>query len=197
MISGVKIVGLGYKIGAGKDAVADILCSKFGFVKMSFADSLKEAVSAIFGWPRGLLNDQEFKATEDPFWGLTPRTVLQRVGTEAMRNNIREDVWVKSLERRVKNHAETENCTCPSVVIPDMRFPNEVAAVKRWGGIAVRVDRPINTWTPNKEENAGHASEQALSGYDDWDYVIDNSGTLADLEDSAEAMLWRLYRGIR
>ena len=80
----LKVIGLGYQIGVGKDSVADT-CVNRGFVKLRFADSLKEAVAAIYGWPRERLEDQKFKATKDKFWDITPRTALQLVGTEAMR----------------------------------------------------------------------------------------------------------------
>lgn len=181
MIFGAKIIGLGYRMGAGKDSVADVLVRDHGFVKMSFADALKEAVSCIFGWSRELLDDQKFKATEDPFWGMTPRAVLQRVGTDAMRNRIRSDVWVKALELRIRNYSNSQR-TEPRVVITDMRFPNEVEAVKAWGGKAVQVIRPNNMLGLAVEGSASHASEHALDDYTGWDYTLYNDGTLESLD---------------
>lgn len=184
------IIGLGYRIGTGKDAVADILCRNYGFAKLRYADALKEAVASIFGWPRSLLDDQEFKATEDPFWGLTPRTALQRVGTEAMRNNIRVDIWVKALEKRILNHIAVAPPGCGvRIVIPDVRFQNEVEAIKAWGGNTVNIVRPGNTWTPADTVNSEHASEHALKNYMGWDYTLVNDGTLAELPTKIEIML--------
>jgi hypothetical protein len=173
--------------------VADQLCSKYGFVKFRFAGALKEAVALIFGWSREDLDDQEFKATEDPFWGMTPRTALQLVGTEAMRNNIRKDIWVKALERRVSDHWMYQSPEkLVRIVIPDVRFPNEVEAVKGWGGKVVHIQRPSNDWTPGGTMNASHPSEAALYDYDDWDDTILNDGTLADLEAKVDVMVDRL-----
>ena len=49
------IIGICGLIGSGKGTVADILEQEHGFIKVSFADSLKDAVAAVFGWPRSLL----------------------------------------------------------------------------------------------------------------------------------------------
>lgn len=175
----LRIVGLGYQIGVGKDTVADLLCSEYGFTKMRFADALKEAVSVIFGWPREKLDDQEFKAKKDAFWGATPRTILQRVGTEAMRQQIRDDVWIKALELRIKNFMKGR--LCPWIVIPDVRFKNEVEAVKIWGGKIVKIIRPNNPFAPLNAAQAQHASETELDGYKHWDDIIINNGGLSDL----------------
>ena len=177
MKSNLRIIGLGYKISAGKDTAADVLCSEFGYTKMRFADALKEAVSTIFGWPRAKLDDQKFKAKEDAFWGTTPRTVLQRVGTEAMRQQIRDDVWIKALELRIKNFKKGK--LLPWIVIPDVRFTNEVEAVKTWGGIAVRIHRPNNEHTPIELAQNRHASETELDSYENWDATLENDSSLA------------------
>jgi len=193
MVAGVQIVGLGYKIGSGKDTVADMLCRNHGFVKMCFADALKEVVSLVFGWPRHLLDDQSFKATEDPFWGYTPRTVLQRVGTDCFRNHISQDVWVKALARRISIYGRTRVSGFPRVVVPDMRFPNEVEAIKAWRGLVVRIDRPVNEFTGVTPGSAAHVSEQALDDYKDWDYILPNDGTLIDLAARTE-LLWNTIK---
>jgi hypothetical protein len=176
MKSNLRIIGLGYKIGSGKDTAADVLCSEFGYTKMRFADALKEAVSAIFGWPREKLDDQKFKAKEDAFWGATPRTILQRVGTEAIRQQIREDVWIKALELRIKNFVKMGKLL-PWIVVPDVRFCNEAEAVKSWGGIVVNVWRPTERST--NAAHAHHASETELDTYNNWDATLYNDSTLA------------------
>jgi hypothetical protein len=169
------IIGIGFQIGVGKDTVADYICGEYGFAKLRWADALKEAVAAIYGWNRMDLEDQEFKATVDPFWDITPREALQKVGTEGMRNGVDPQIWIKALQRRIMQHPDT------GVVIPDTRFLNEVAAVKEWGGYAVRVVRPHNEDDKSDEKAKAHPSETELLDFDGWDYVIKNTGTKSDL----------------
>lgn len=64
----------------------------------------------------------------------------------------------------------------PNWVITDVRFPNEVEAIKDRSGIMIRINRP------ETDSNAGtHLSETALDDYQDWDIVINNNGTIEDL----------------
>jgi hypothetical protein len=138
------IVGLVGFISSGKGTAADILVSKHGFTKLSFADAVKDATAAIFGWQRPLLEgDTEesriFRETKDEFWSarmekdFTPRLALQMMGTEAGRNVFHQDLWIYALERKMAMY--------PNVVIADVRFPNEIDFIKSKGGFVVRVCR--------------------------------------------------------
>jgi hypothetical protein len=186
------IIGLLGFIGSGKGAAGEILAEK-GFVKLSFADSLKDATSAIFGWPRDLLEgdtivSREFRETVDPFWSkkfgkdITPRYILQIMGTEVMRNNLLNSIWVDSLERKIYQH---EN-----VVITDVRFINEIKFLKDLGGILLQIDRKSTRpeWFPfindndKLEEMNIHRSEYEWYDNKEIDRIIDNDGNFEDLE---------------
>ena len=190
ILPNIRLIGLGFQIGVGKDCVADVLCREFGFTRMKFADALKEAVSLIFGWTRESLEDPAFKQTIDPFWEMTPRKVLQLFGTEAVRNNIRQDVWVKALERRIGNLSQVQQLA--GVVITDMRFLNEVEAIKSWGGQAVRIIRDAYQTSADAAVTS-HKSETELLTYTDWNYVLKNNGTLEDLAESVCRLHFDLY----
>ena len=176
------IIGLGYKARSGKDTVADRLVKRHGFTKRAFADALKEACAVIFQ----LNHDQlygDLKGVVDPFWKTTPRDILQRVGTEAMRVGFDANVWVNSWRRYLKENTSQENW-----VVPDVRFPNEAEAVKNMGGVVVRVDRDGRDAIDGQK----HASETSMEGYGEWDYVIDNNSNLNDLYLSTDRMLKEL-----
>jgi dephospho-CoA kinase len=163
------IIGLGYKARAGKDTIADYLVENHGFKKIAFADALKRGCMEIFG----LDYEQcygDTKEVVDAFWNLTPRYILQKVGTECLRNVFDPEIWVKSVEKRVTDGGRW--------VIADARFINEAQAVKRWGGLVVRVDRQIAGATGGI---AQHASEIEMDNYKEWDAVINNDGTFEDL----------------
>ena len=200
------IIGVCGFIGSGKDTVADYLVNLHHFRRESFANTLKDAVSAVFGWNRTMLEGRTKQAREwreqtDPWWAerlgiphLTPRWILQNWGTEVCRKNFHDDIWIASLENKLRNSTD-------DIVISDCRFPNEIAAIKKAGGRVVRVVRGAepewyqlavsrnrgpngnSSWalSGRKLEQLGiHASETAWVGTR-FDAVLDNNSTLEDL----------------
>lgn len=160
------LLGLIGFAGSGKGAVGDVLVKDYAFVTDSFAKSVKDAVSVIFNWPRELLEgdtegSRRFRETPDVYWtealrgplndnnwSFTPRMALQLMGTEAGRNVFGPNLWTASLMNRIKWTMDYEN-----IVITDVRFPNEIDAVKKAGGHVVRVKRgPDPDWMKKVED---------------------------------------------
>lgn len=140
----MSIVALCGLAGSGKGTCGDIL-QEYHFVKMSFADSLKDAVSSIFGWNRDLLEgdtveSRNFREIVDPFWSnkfgrdITPRTILQEIGTDLFRDKCLDSIWIDSLERKLSKYDD--------VVICDVRFPNEIEFLASVGAKIIEVSRP-------------------------------------------------------
>lgn len=166
-----KVIGFGHQARVGKDTAADYLLGRVTKAKRrSFADSLKRACAEIFGFTEEQLYGGR-KEDVDPFWETTPRDLLQRVGTEAIRNVVGKDVWVKSWEQYLNTHSHDGVW-----LVTDVRFLNEASAVKRAGGIVVKIDRPAEL----RDKVSDHISERALSEYRGWDHTINNDGR--DLE---------------
>lgn len=126
----------------------------------------------------------------------TYRELLQVVGTDALRNVVHANVWVNALmadyHLRQKPPQITEkgaifsfDSVYPNWIITDMRFPNEMEAVKERGGITIRINRDNGTRPIDLNP---HASETALD-YHDFDYVIDNDGSISDLIDKVREIL--------
>jgi hypothetical protein len=164
------IIGLGFRARSGKDLVADYLVKEYGFKKTAFAETLKRACQEIFHLTKEQTHGDK-KEIVDPYWGVTPRYILQKVGTECMRNGYADDVWVRSLDAMIQKNPG-------NYVITDVRFPNEADAVNEWGGLVVRVDRPQAGATGGI---AKHASEVSMEQYDKWNYVLTNDGTIEGL----------------
>jgi len=187
----IGIVGL---IGSGKDTIADYLQNIHEFRRESFAATLKDAVAAVFGWDRELLEgrtkeSRAWREQVDPWWAerlnmpnLTPRWVLQHWGTEVVRRSFHDDTWIASLENKLRK-------TQDDIVISDCRFPNEIKAIKAAGGIVIRVTRgPEPYWydhamAANQQVQSAvaymvaqkvHPSEWAWIGTK-FDAVIDNN----------------------
>ncbi len=202
------IVGICGFIGSGKDTIADYLVNFHEFRRESFASTLKDAVASVFGWDRTLLEGRTKEAREwreqvDPWWAerldmptLTPRWVLQYWGTEVCRKAFHDDIWIASLENKLRNSKD-------NVVISDCRFPNEISSIKRAGGQIVWVQRgELPEWyeiavDANRGSNVAlnelkrlkiHASETAWVGTK-FDAVIDNNSTIDALYAQAQTLV--------
>lgn len=132
----------------------------------------KTATKLGFGSPRG--SEEAIDYWVSP----TYRQLMQWIGTEAMRDVIHPDVWVNALFADYDPHTVDptleEPIQYPNWLITDLRFPNEMQRIKKFGGKCIRVERPgIQT--------TDHISETALDNVSQWDELICNDGTLDDL----------------
>lgn len=135
--------------------------------------------------------DQEFKKQMSPF-GMTYRELLQKVGTEAMRNQIHTDVWVRALFAEFISTTWTWSHELskpvpdePRWLITDVRFENEADAIKERGGLMIRIFR--NPDGPNTSTDL-HPSETALDDYPH-DITINNNGSLEDLREQVRIFM--------
>ena len=189
------IIGICGLIGAGKDTAADYLVNFHEFKRESFANTLKDAVASVFGWDREMLEGRTKHAREwreeiDPWWSerlempnLTPRLILQRWGTEVCRKGFHDDIWIASLENKLRKSGD-------DVVISDCRFPNEIKAIRNAGGRVIRIKRGLdpewfNTARLNPTAMSAqwpeiHASEYSWASTE-FDFIIENNDSIETL----------------
>ena len=170
----VRLIGLVGKAGSGKDTLADEIAAD-GWEKVAFADSLKRMCIDYLGLSHDDAYTQEGKMRMNPHWGMTNRTILQKVGTDAMRNGFDKDVWVKILQIRIRRMLDEGR----KVVITDCRFDNEAQMVEDMGGLVVEVVRDSQSRDLSSVEQQ-HASEEPVSRR----YVaftVDNNGEVSRL----------------
>lgn len=177
------LIGIVGKIGAGKDTFADHLFWQHGFVKIAFADALRKAAEAMFGVPVSKMMDREAKEKVDPYWGMSPRRMLQLLGTEASKPVFGDDIWLKRWAMTYDLVAETNH-----VVVPDVRFEVEAAALRERGAIIVHIERP---GAGAAGEVGAHVSEAGVA-FKDGDLLIKNDGNIADLFDKIDALMVKL-----
>ena len=192
------IIGICGLIGSGKGTVADILEQEHGFTKISFADSLKDAVAAVFSWPRNLLegdtdDSRAWREQVDTWWAdrlgipnLTPRWVLQQWGTEVCRLSFHDEIWIASMERKLSSDI--------NYVVPDTRFPNEINLIKKLGGQVWHVERgPRPSWFEKYQLGGSppsdiHASEWAWIR-SKFEHNIKNNATLEQLKQTVVGLI--------
>lgn len=166
-----KLIGVMGLIGSGKGAMADYLVKTKGFKRLSFADPVKDAASAIFGWNRAMLQgdteeSRKWREEKDAFWStvlerpFSPRIALQEIGTEVGRNYFHPDIWLKNLEKKILDDAGHSN-----FVIDDCRFPNEIQLIQSMGGRTFIVERGENPewWSTALKQNSDELGPDDLS----------------------------------
>lgn len=215
----------GWKIRKFADKLKDIVCLLIGCTREQLEDrSFKEAELGEEWWYWENSFGKRINYLDNIIYGstakdgltsrklikLTPRLLLQLIGTECGRNIIHPNIWVNSLFSEYKNKWSNLNLArinnneitgeeYPNWIITDMRFPNEYQAVKQRGGITIRVNRynstcvcvddsSLDCLTPCSRKPQ-HESEVALDHVTDWDYVIDNSGTIEELVEKVRTIL--------
>jgi hypothetical protein len=190
----MRLIGFGGYATSGKDTAADILVNKYGYKKLYMSQVLEQALLAL---------DPIITVTANPFHRLDKdpltviryqeihskygydnskqieevRTLLQKLGTEVGRNILGENVWVDA----VFSQADKLMSEGFDVCVCGIRYGNELDAITSRKGLATWVDRglaPVNS----------HTSDNAL-GPDDFDYILDNRGTIQYLENNLDTMI--------
>lgn len=154
----MHLVGIAGPARAGKDTLASYMLDNLdgAWLRSSFADPIKEMLRAI-----GVDCSDDAKAVVSDDYGVTPRHMMQTLGTEWGRNLIDGDIWVKVFAR-----LNAGKC----VIVPDVRFEDEADLVREHGVLIHLVGRG--------GINGSHVSENAIE-FKTGDIVIDNSRDLA------------------
>lgn len=194
MTKQMKIIGIGHYSRTGKDTFANYLLEavhelnpQYRMRKQSFAWRLKQVTHELYGWA-GLCEPAFYETVEGskarhvklPDLGLTPVEIWVKFGTDAVRNQVYGRTWI---DCTLKGQTD-----CDALIIPDVRFPNEIEAIRELGGTLIKVVRPGHGPLPT-------VADQALIGWAGWDFVIGGSGNLAELAQRASEFARHLLYG--
>lgn len=172
------IIGICGKKESGKDTCADYLVKTYGFYKISYGDSLKEALRCIFNFTDEQLYGNK-KEIIDKYWNYAPREIMQFFGTELCRESfarrfpeIGDKVWIMSLQRNLQKVLESG---ITKIIVPDIRYQNECDFIKHNNGKIIKVIRDFNV-LDNSQHNVmsqlcEHSSETNIISAD---YTIVN-----------------------
>ena len=194
------IIGLCGFAGSGKGTLADILVENHNFRKISFATKLKDVASVMFGWDRDLLEgitdeSRAWREEVDEYWSneleqeVTPRIVLQLFGTDCVRNNLHNNIWVSIVKKTLIDNPDV------NWVIPDIRFPNEVNVIQQQlNGLVWWIRRgELPDWYRTAAVDNEIGSNDMLTKYSEvheseyrwintqFDNIIDNDSSIEEL----------------
>lgn len=163
------LIGLCGRAGSGKSTAARILVDHHNFARKPFAFRLKAMVAAL-GIPSAVLDGTpEDKSQPRPeLAGHTVRYALQTLGTEWGRQHMGADFWVQLWRYGIDG--------MPAVVADDVRFSNEVEAIKALGGTVIRLEREGSGLSGSAGSHASENVDRLRV-----DYTIHNNGSEADL----------------
>jgi hypothetical protein len=191
-----KIIGVCGRKRHGKDTVGQFLIdlNPHETFRTAFADTLKETAQSLYGLTyEQMYGSEEVKEAVLPRWGLSPRQILQRLGTDVARS-IHPDTWIRAtldnivqvdrpFKRLHDGKFSTYSAECrPSLwIITDVRFPNEADAIRAAGGFVVKVIRP---GISSVDEHPSETQVDHVAA----DYTIMNEGTLDELRAQVVAL---------
>jgi hypothetical protein len=203
-----KVIGVSGFAGSGKDSFANIFVEKYGYTKISMADSIKDMLSVVFGWDREMLQgatpeSRLWRETPDEFWSgvleypFTPRKAMTTIGTNLFRVHFHKDIWVQSVKKKILDVGT-------NVIIPDLRFGNEIGMMREIGACLFEIERGerpewyqraskenvmlLDGILPETNESMEflypevHESEYRWIGLNKPCVLVDNSGSLQDLQ---------------
>jgi len=180
----MTFIGLGTSAQVGKDTIANYLEKKYvGSVKrVGFADKLKEIAMSLFGLSyEQCYGSNAVKETVDPRYGKSSRQIMQELG-EKMRE-IYPNIWIATVFYVTIPKLREQGFI--TFVISDVRYLNEAEWLQRDGGFLVKVTRPGS----GTSVGATHASETQLNDFKNFDYYINNDGSLEELYTKVDALV--------
>lgn len=136
----IALVG---RMGAGKSTIAEHLADHYRYSRHSWAAPVRAIFAMAYGSavlePRlyAETKARTFVVTGPDGYAIdrTGRELLQRIGTDAIRDQVDRDFWIKAGLRAAVDQLGP-------FVNDDTRFQNEADAVRRLGWLVVRLERP-------------------------------------------------------
>lgn len=171
------LIGISGKIGSGKNALADLIQQEYSdkhFEIKALADKLKKVSSLILNLPLELMYSQEGKNMFLGEWNMSIGEFQQKLGTEAIRENLHNNTWIFSL---LGEYSYNKNW-----LVADVRFKNEAQEIKKRKGLLIRINGDPMDINKNSNRDHSHISETDLDDWSDWDLIIKNRFPMINLK---------------
>lgn len=188
-----RLIGLtgwqGVTAGAGKDTAANFLKDYYRgqFRSVAFAEPIRAAMRAIFGWDDSYFSHPKKNEVDERF-GISPRKAMQTLGTEWGRNLINTDLWLILAGQK----AFPLTGAGFDVLITDTRFENEAAWIRKNDGVIWHIQRDAALVASGAGTDVKHVSETGIK-FVKGDVKINNNGTLGALYDQLDGLAAGLF----
>ena len=171
---------------SGKDTIADYLIEKHGFIKYSFAEPVKKISKVLFSLSDNQLNGN-YKEIKDERWNLSPREIMQRLGTEfgqyyiyklfpELKGKIKEkELWLEPFKSFLEQNKGKK------IVIADLRFKHEYEFLKSYLFNIIKVERNTNLVDLHPSENEFK--------YFKSDFIINNNKSKIELYNKIDTII--------
>lgn len=127
------IIGLAGKKRCGKSTVSQFLCDRLNFKEDSFGAPIREFIANLCGY--NLTQLDELKEVIHPLFGVTPRYMMQTLGTEWARRMVKDSIWIDLLVDRFEKSPHEK------IVVSDIRFENEADTIRSLDGHIIHIVR--------------------------------------------------------
>lgn len=178
------LIGLTGVSGSGKDTIAEILTRNYGFIRLAFADTLKDIMldlDPMIPTSSGVLRLSQVLSTHKGWSGAKQNPEIRRL-LQVLGTSVRDRVGIHTWSDVIMEQADVIK---DPVVITDVRFGNEAKSIHEYQGIVVRIERP-GAGLPGIAGK--HASEHPIHP-SQVDYILRNDGTLDDLALAVDHMM--------
>lgn len=199
----MKLVGVIGQKNAGKSTIASILVEQFGYQEFAFADPLKQIIEILFCLDCSYVNDQQLKEQMIEELRVSPRRLMQQIGTDLFREKLEQvlpelelqgyTLWIWNMKKRIENYCKTMESLGKEVkiVISDIRFEDEQNFVNLIdGSILIEVIRTSNSQTDTNNQIDHHKSEHlSIKTGSMTKNIITNDGSLEELEEKVQTII--------
>ena len=165
---------------SGKDTFADYLVHHHHFHKFAFAEPVKKICQIMFQLTEAQLHESYLKEQVDQRWGLSPRQMMQKVGTDLVRQLWDDDFWVKHLDMRLGDLDHGH------VIVSDVRFPNEAQWIQNKGGVLIRI-------CDGRESLDSHSSETSQTSIQENFVIFNEKNGLESFHEKIEEWIQKLF----